>query len=592
MLTRSGKKITSDQWKLENRKRYIPLSATSPETCMLSIEFDKLPLDIYYIIQGYLPHYDYRCLLNCNKSMFSPIKYETCFYKFIPFHQWTSKTSSLDYYEQVPEFCKEFVQFNIKDKSKQVEMSIEYTTKANFLLFQDLINGIFRLSINFENAATARIPRLMFQNIYQLELRDIGGLTTLDPLEFMNIHSLSIFDAPSLVDITALRKLVTLKEVELSSCRNLVDISSIQDVPSVTVFACWQVADISMFGSQEEVFDFRSPSNPALITPFLYQFEKTKRLAVVGALRMDFCESLFEMKAITNLSLFNESPDRLTLPFCFSNIVEMRLKNFDLSSWKPVLAKLKTAELDNCVISDYTPFIFAKDLILDYSSIHESDIDLTKFLKLKYLSFGDCDKLQQISCPSTLIHLCILACPEVTKITDMTSVKYVTITDCDKLATLDCSGMQAKSVTLDNLPNLTDFSCVIDVPEVEITRCDSFVDCTVLRNAEDVFIKKCCAVSDVSDLGNVKRLNIRKCSNVVSLKGLGNVEELSVTCCPLESLVGLENNQVVIIEGVSRSLYEDYEYGPYSHLKEKIPQIKVIPNSAVYFRSFLLNLFM
>jgi hypothetical protein len=589
MLTRSGKKIASDQWKLENRKRYIPLSTASSESSLPSIEFDKLPLDIFHIIQSYLPHFDYRQLLNCNKLVFSPIKYETCYFNFIPLNKWTSEMSAWDYQEQVPEFCAEFIQFNVKDKSKQVEMSIEYTTKANFLLFQDLINGIHHLSVDFQNASSSRIPRLVFQNISQLQLCYTYGLTTLDSLEFMNLHSLSILKAPFLADITALGKVKTLKKVVLNCCKSLVDISSVKDLPSVTIFSCKKIVDISMFGSQDEVFKFRSPSRTPLITPFLNQFVKTKTLSVVGVLKPEFCVNLSENRTINDLTLLHQGLDSLMLPCCFTNFIHLTLKNFDLSRWKTALPKLRTTELDNCSVLDYTPFIFVRELFFKNSSVHENHIDFTKFLKLKSLSFLDCHTLQQVSYPFTLIHLGVIGCPEVAKISGM--VRYLTIAHCDNLHFTDCSGMQAGSVQLHDLPKLTNFSCVKDVPEVEVVLCDNFVDCSVLKNAEYLFIKNCSAVTDVSVLGNAKRLRIRSCSGVVSLKGLKNVEELSVSFCPLESLEGLENNKVVLIEGISRSVYEEYEYGPYGYLSEKIPRIKVIPGSSITFRSFFHDFF-
>jgi hypothetical protein len=70
-------------------KQYGTLSL-SPfgEPCNHRVGLAILPIDILRVIHCYLKHFEYLQFMNCNKSLFYPIKYETVSYDIIGMHLW------------------------------------------------------------------------------------------------------------------------------------------------------------------------------------------------------------------------------------------------------------------------------------------------------------------------------------------------------------------------------------------------------------------------------------------------------------------------------------------------------------------------
>jgi hypothetical protein len=575
MITRSGKKVLSKEDKLKDRKHYISLSSSSGILSTdYSADFDKLPFDVFHEIHSYLTHYDYRQFMNCNKSIFLPIKYETVYYDFKEVFEWKTEFTDFEYEEQRVAYCKELLQYNVKNKRKQVEMAIAFISKENFFLFSDLLNGISKLTVSFNESNTTSIPRLSFENIYSLVIQDISGLKSLNVFNLQNLVSFKIITAPNLIDVTYLSNLVDLKKVEIGCCNKLVDISCLEFLSELTIYDCDLISDISHFGKNQNFFYFVAADKDIVIPP-VSQFQNVKEFMLGGAMiSSNFSENEIN-RVTTNLGLKNLSLDEVIVPCIFRNLMSVNFSGLDLRSWTIEIPALRSVTLEFCLVHNLSAFNGAKWLVLSHIHIASEDFQDGQFPKLKSLKINGCHFFSNLICPKSLASLEVTDCLQIERIVNMTIVQDVEVTDCPELHTLQGLTSHMKSILIAKLPKLEDFSFLNNIPLVAICDCPHFADGNILQNAKEVYLKNCPLISNLSMLGNVTKLFVKNCVNVIKLTGLENVRKVSIIDCCLEDLDGLGNNQIVLIEGVSKDLLNEFRNGKYSYLKEQIPDIQV-----------------
>jgi hypothetical protein len=576
MITRSGRKVLSKVDKLKDRKHYVSLSSSSSLISSgYSADFDRLPLDVYHEIHSYLSHSDYRQFMNCNKSIFLPIKYETVFYDFNEVFEWKTNFPDFEFEEQRIEYCKEFLQYNVKNKRKQIEMSINFISKESFFLYSDLFHGISKLTVNFIALGAATMPRLSFENISSLIIQDTFSLKSLNVFKLQNLISFKISNAPNLKDINRLSDLPQLKKVEIGFCNELIDISSLKIIPQITIYNCDLLSDISVFGKNQNFFYFVAAKNDVII-PNVSQFQNVKEFMLGGT----FESSNFSEKEIntvtTNLGLKNFSENEVIVPYTFRNLISVNLSGLDLRSWTLEIPNLRSVTLESCLIPHLGAFNTARRLSVTRIYISNADFQYDwQFRNLKVLKIIDCSLFISFTCPRSITFLEVTDCIHLEKILGMSIVQNLEVSNCPELNNLQGLTNCMKSILIAKLPKLEDMSFLKNIPLVAICDCPHFIDGNLIQTAEEVFLKNCPLISDISMFGNLNELYVKKCGKITKLTGLENVRKISIIDCSLTDLDGLGNNKIVLIEGVSKELLKEFENGKYSYLKEQIPDIKV-----------------
>jgi hypothetical protein len=95
------------------------------------------------LVHGYLTHYDYRQLMNCNNKAFYPVKYETVYYQLACPSTWNSGVPL----KQNLICCRAMLENNVKDKSKQVEMTFNKFDREISHLYCDIFHHIRKISL-------------------------------------------------------------------------------------------------------------------------------------------------------------------------------------------------------------------------------------------------------------------------------------------------------------------------------------------------------------------------------------------------------------------------------------------------------------
>jgi hypothetical protein len=73
--------------------------------------------------------------MNCNKGTFYTVKYETVYYQLACPSTWNSRITFLQTPQQRLSYCKEMLENNVKDKSRQVEMTFSiFDSESNHVL--------------------------------------------------------------------------------------------------------------------------------------------------------------------------------------------------------------------------------------------------------------------------------------------------------------------------------------------------------------------------------------------------------------------------------------------------------------------------
>ncbi|GLJ33703.1 hypothetical protein SUGI_0677560 [Cryptomeria japonica] len=177
--------------------------------------------------------------------------------------------------------------------------------------------------------------------------------------------------------------------------------------------------------------------------------------------------------------------------------------------------KLKRLELHRCENLKSVALSFMKNLVT---------VDLKRVTALNSLLLNDCQNCRSVSGISDLANLVTLninQCSELEELpclANLSCLQMVTIGRCEKLNCLafaDCNNL--KTVEMCFLPKLVEFS-IRHCPELE--KLPHLVGLSCLQR---IIIDGC---------GNLKSLELRFLNNLKSLKGIVDLTELEITKCP------------------------------------------------------------
>jgi hypothetical protein len=180
---------------------------------------ESLPTPIFQLIQDYSKGKDYRNLMNTNLSTFQPVKSETVKYSLIGPKLWNRVNCLGDKEARLLQIIR-----SVKDKSKQISISISQVKQLTLLKYVHLFEGIHTFHYNgCEWGRTASFDQSfsfdIFNNIHHLLLEDLHGISTIKSAP-RHIVKLELIDC-GFSRFEDLNPTNTLKELKIRSNKDL-----------------------------------------------------------------------------------------------------------------------------------------------------------------------------------------------------------------------------------------------------------------------------------------------------------------------------------------------------------------------------------
>eukprot|EP01040_Poterioochromonas_malhamensis_P013080 gene13080-14348_t len=533
---------------------------------------EGLPLAIFLLVKSFLLPSDYRELMNCNLATFQPIKYETVEYNVIGPERWFPISSVHD--EMKKQFVKTLIN-SVKDKSKQISMTMKNIATDLFESSTDIFEGIYALFVTVNQGAKPQrkdnLDFHVFNNIHTLTLDGLLQTNISGGLE--NIVRLEISNFPNLRFISNINNSKTLRHLTIKSCFYLTQLDFIlEDIKTIDIncrnFTC--LGELS--GDIEEI---------TLITKSEITLKTVNSLTMIAPTLKSLHLNCFFPDEFNDYYMFQSIPS-----LCLSGLKTrsdqqhpqlspnfdsktLRLHSFDLSLWhnsNVAFDRLQDLELHYCSEVVILPVISSLRTLKLVSVWHLRTIPT--LMNLQELRIDSCPALDSIaSIQPALMNVTIIQAVSLNHVSfDSPIIEKVTLFTCHALTDLS---------TLRNIPKLLINNCAgitsfegLGGSSLEEDR--RIIDLEYLRNVHDMSglhhihslkISTMNIKNGISDIGHLQLYNC-KLSTTNDLKNIRN--SLTLTRC--KELTKLENLQGIPLIEINHCSMIDY----YEGLKNKV----------------------
>jgi hypothetical protein len=399
---------------------------------------EGMPIPIFQIIQEFLDEQDYLDLMNSNLSTFQPIKFETVHYTLVGPDRWAHFDFCAD--ENKEATVLQIIR-SVKDKSKQIGMSLKNMRQQLILNYAHLFEGIGKLTVH-EATIEKDFPFIVFNKIRQLKLSRVGPKADHSSFQvnfdFENLEELE-FDHCNFDKIVAWNSSKSLKTVIINGCSSISSIPPLDDILVVSIT------------STPSLTHFQSKGNH---TNFTFTTGSTLDNATMTVMNQP---SFYN--GLQYLELWGNFKNRPDFSFC-QNIPIVNL--YDMSSTNKV-------EL---------PILYGKEMTIQRCSLALWNGQQILANVVKCVLIG-CTALVDFPEMVMLQSLTVRKCYSLVGIPSLSSLKHLWIVDCPLLKTVSFSGILTK-VTVEQCKRLTDlsaFSHVLDVSLVSCHRVSSVFHC-------------------------------------------------------------------------------------------------------------------
>jgi hypothetical protein len=470
--------------------------------------FHQVPVVVFELFHSYLSHYEYRQLLNCNRSFFTSIKYETVYYDLKAIYgrsdqSCQSGTSYISPDKEIKIVC-ELIKRNVKHREKQIGMKYYCESLEQLDSVSSLFKGIHSLEvIFFLPDVTQYIPFKYFRNVYQLTLDGfynftLKGLSEKDELESakieehmskgsVNINILELKNHHNLNDISEIAFIPTIKKVSILNCPCLRELSGLRDIEEVEIlgFCGFENELFCLGGKNQRTLNFSSSfmeGNPISSLPqfrhlsnlsFDAKFENSCNFHVIF-LGGGTNDCTIRKLDVTNRSFF-DSVHTLPLFPQIPSVSCLSLFGFNLSSWvdPSVSAFLSSVVLMNCEVPSFTSFRFISHLTISCDYTTTWDFSKT-FENLRHLKIVECDALETLIIGSNIKKVEIVGCEVLKSISDIGKLNWLIVSRCYEVGIIE-GLISANFVSLKDLIDLEDFSFLEKVyKDITIIHCPKF----------------------------------------------------------------------------------------------------------------------
>lgn len=520
--------------------------------------FDRIPIEIFKVIQQYLAKSHYLQLLSTSKTIFEHCKYETVYYNIAVNHRNIFKLSIF--------LRKNFV----RNRNQQISLSLTAPTEEVFQTCSGFLAGIHKLNLRYHNPLSNSLNMSLFDNIYDLNLECIEGVEYLSGLSGIKILEVSNSES-----IIAIDFIPGLKRLVLQILENLLEISGYENIPELQIVDCFRL-NLQGFGNHDKAFLSWS-DNSELEEPFNISMFKN-----VKSFRLEFVEdtlilsSLPVFENLVYLVLRGNSDEGPFFPFdpsYFPNLQFLHLSFAKISSKVPFPSKLQLGDFYQCSFDDLSVLSHGKEL--RFRSCQGGCFNNVNALSNAYkLYFRDIQELEDVSSLSGVYDLRVISCMKVRDISALSRVPHLSL-DCCKIPSLEGLGQGNSNITFAYPERNIDLSPLRSIYKVTLKDCDDLVNGRDLANVQHLTIFDCYNFVDTSGLGKVKILRLASCNGNRKLVGLENVPHIHLQHChALEDIDCLGKQHSLIIFNCKR-LTKLMEAERYKKLIDGIPLVKI-----------------
>eukprot|EP01040_Poterioochromonas_malhamensis_P000652 gene652-695_t len=470
---------------------------------------EGLPIAIFLLVKSFLKSSDYRELMNCNLATFQPIKYETVEYNIIGPERWLPIDSVHD--DRKKDFVKTLIN-SVKNKSKQISMTMKYISTELFESSIDLFEGIYSLVATVEGHGvkarrTGDLDFRVFNNIHTLNLHSLPVTSISGGLE--NVVRLELCSFPNLRFISNINNNKTLQHLTIKSCYSLTHLDFIlEDIKSIHINCPYLTCLGGLRGDIEEI---------TLITAAQITLKTVNSLTEIAP----------KLKSLDLSCLF---PYEFNDYHIFQSISTLRLPgNRNGTEKKPSLSPVFESKTLKLVFFDLKP----------WNNSH------AVFDNLQDLELTRCSGIVTLPVISSLKVLKINLLQHLKTIPTLMNLQVLHISSCGALVSIASFQPALMKVVIDDVYPINHIS--FDSPlieEVSLSRCPGITDLSTFRNIPKLWINNCAGITSLEGLGGS---SLEEDQRIIDLKYLRNVNDMS----GLHHIHSLRISNMTIHEGIS-----------------------------------------
>ncbi len=478
-----------------------------------------IPSDIIQFLQTYLSNDDYHYFMNTSKQHFQQIKKQTIIFML-------TIQKSVDYIHNIHNFQNLLLE-KVENGWKQISIQLSNNTSS---LFSEIPNNLpIKRIIKKDNNMRKPFKLSTFSHIESIQ----GLNTTEQSIPYLpKTKDLSIIATEHLIDI---RNLSHLTRCEIFYATELWDVTSLQNIPHVSLIGCDNIEDYSIFnGYKQESLQLVFCPNLMNVTSMKgikkLVLKKCDNLVNISSLHgiddltISHCNNIRDISKLGNhqrFALHFPNPELIGYDDCLVNIPHVVLEKCNLTN-ATVLQYAKSVELIECnQITDTTPLKQVKCLIIQKTN-------LILGIEEKITSKAVQQKLSE--------RLTLNFLPDKSYVRESGEIEELIIshTYINKNNTL--SDLKQHLLTFQSLYSLTlrDSMTLVnvyglgDIPILRLIQCYVLNDITGLGRNRSVEIDYCPELQDARSLITVPLVTIKRCAKLNDISYLSVVHRLKV----------------------------------------------------------------
>lgn len=532
------------------KTKYVPQNNNSKNFVASSPIF-ILPHHIYPIIQEFSSSKDYHSFLSTHNSYDQrELRRETIiFYLTEDYSQ--RFTSDLNFHEKLSK--------KINSPIRQLFLSFIYNPTIHRNIRQ--LEDVFKIA-NVPSPSSSSSPRQQHQQgedrncvveenelvnkkyffptrVYGMRLSHFHRLTHLKGLQEVKILHLS--HLTQLVDLSPLKGL-SLEEIILYNCSEVVDISPLFQIATVILRFCKKVSNLSSLGNHKKLslegcVNITSVNGLKNIDSLAFinciNLKKFSKLQNIQSLLLQDCTSIVDissLKSIPHIAIHHCAFLRDLNPILYQlsdSSVNTTIPKSQQQQSTETITPLKSLEVVSCPSVDISK-------PSGDSEISEQDDIYSSNKSSKLLA----RQQQQQQYPS------------------LQKLKVVSPYDSIDFSLFS----KVQKIELHSL-TIHDVSVFANIPHVIIHLCYGIIDVSPLKNCNTLVLSHCPRIDNVSMLGNIPNLVLNNCRKIVDISSLGQVQQVSVKierCQQIKSFISLKSVKYVqIIDCIGLTVWNE-----------------------------------
>ncbi len=451
---------------------------------------DRLPNELFPVIQKYLSRTDYRRLVTTSK-LFSDIKFSSAMWQLNAHYSMEILTD--------PDFYNKVVS-SMYSPSKQ--LIIFLLVPRHFVCITSHAWECYSLMVSTRycdiSVKAMNLFLKNFQNLSTFELMDYRySLETLHLPCFDNLQQVRLIDCYEVHDISLLKDI---PKLYLENLPNLIFIENTQGyekIPNLVFYDCHNLSDISTLYQHDQVMIFSCPR----IRKYPERLEMKNFVA--DCIYLDETENELDREQYDDQQQYPRD-ESFSLDFIhlIDKIELLKLINITLTLTKPMKKLFFAHSINVHLILSSTAVI--EELMIE----HVNRFQISSEGEIHRLNMKHCDKVNLISngtmqdCEMKLCH----------------GITFTTINKLDSIKIID-------SVAIGSLEQL---NCV---HQIVLKDCRTIRKVIGIENVKIVKIVNCAALNDISGLGKNEIVEISSCKKLNNFDSISNVPNVKIVDC-------------------------------------------------------------